>query len=73
MEKTIRVRVIPKAGKNSVERFGDGLKVRLAAPPAGGKANAALVKLLAEHFNLKKSRVTIMAGQKSRDKLVRIG
>ena len=72
MEKIIKVRVIPRASKNSVEKYADGFKVRLTAPATEGKANKALVALLADFFNLKKSRVQIINGLKSRDKLVRL-
>jgi len=73
MDEVIRVRAIPKAGKNKVEKFGNGYKVRLTAPPLEGKANKALIAVLAGHFNLRKSQVKIMSGIKSRDKLVRLG
>lgn len=72
MPALIRVKVITKAGKNSVTKFADGFKAHLTAPPVDGKANKALVKLLAEYFNLKKSQVTIVSGKKSKDKLVKL-
>ncbi|MBL7157058.1 MAG: YggU family protein [Candidatus Omnitrophica bacterium] len=68
----IHVKVITKAGRNSVTKFGDGFKAHLTAPPADGKANKALVKLLSEYFNLKKSQVTIVSGKKSKDKLIKL-
>jgi len=73
MNKVIRVRVIPKSRKNKVEKFGEGYKVRLTAPPVGGKANKALTEVLAGHFGLKKAQVRIISGSKSRDKLLRLG
>jgi len=72
MPALIRVKVITKAVKNSVTKFADGFKAHLTAPPVNGKANKALVKLLAEYFNLKKSQVTIVSGKKSKDKLVKL-
>jgi len=72
MNKNIPVRVIPKSRKNKVEKFGQGYKVRLTAAPVGGKANKSLIKILAEHFNLKKSQVKIVGGDKSKDKIVRL-
>ena len=72
IDKVIRVRVITKAGKNSVERFDGGLKVRLTVPPIGGKANKALIEILAESLNLKKSQLRIVSGKRSKDKLIKL-
>lgn len=52
--------------------YGDSLRVRIAAPPVDGKANQALVALLAREFGVARSRVEIRRGQVGRDKLVRI-
>jgi uncharacterized protein (TIGR00251 family) len=49
---------------------GGRLKLRLAAPPIDGKANAALVAFLADYFNVPKRNVRIAAGLKSRRKRV---
>jgi uncharacterized protein (TIGR00251 family) len=51
---------------------GAALKLRLAAPPVDGKANEALVALIAAHFKLRKAQVTIRRGTSSRLKLVSI-
>lgn len=56
---------------DGIERLADGrlvLKVRVAAPPEGGKANAALIKLLAKRWGLAKSGVEVAAGHSSRSK-----
>lgn len=66
------VRVQPKAGRNSVEVDGDRVTVRVTAPPEGGKANAAVVALLAKRLKVAKGRVQIVGGHKGRDKRVRI-
>ena len=50
--------------------YGGRLKLRLAAPPVEGKANAALVEFLARYFNVPKRNVRITAGLKSRRKRV---
>lgn len=73
VNKIIQVRVIPKSGNNKVEEFGNGYKVRLTAPPVEGKANKALIAVLATHFNLAKSRIKIIKGSKSKNKLVKLG
>ena len=52
--------------------FGDALKVRLAAPPIDGRANAELARWLAEAFGVPKRSVTLLRGAASRDKTVRI-
>ena len=48
------------------------LKVSVTAPPSGGKANAALIKLLAKEWSLPKSALEIARGAKERRKLIRI-
>lgn len=70
MERFINVRVIPKARKNDVMEFAGGFKVYLTAPPAEGKANKALLEVLARHLNLKKSQLNIIKGEKSRNKVI---
>jgi uncharacterized protein len=51
---------------------GDALKIRLAAPPVDGKANAQLVRFLAEMFGVQSRSVTLLRGETSRQKTVRI-
>ncbi len=51
---------------------GERLKIRLAAPPVEGKANAALVEFLAAHYGVARRNVQIVAGLKSRRKRVSI-
>ena len=70
---TLDVRVIPRARRNEVggERAGR-LLVRTTAPPVDGAANDLVRKLLAEHFGVPIRDVEIVAGHRSRDKVVRI-
>ncbi|MFA5070703.1 MAG: DUF167 domain-containing protein [Patescibacteria group bacterium] len=68
----IKVKVFPKARINQISRQGDFLKVKITAPPEKGRANKALIKLLAEYFDVSKSRVAILAGEKSRTKEIEI-
>ncbi len=69
----LNVRVTPRASKSEVIGIVDGvLKVRIAAPPVDGAANEALIKLLAKHFNVSKSSISIVSGDSSRNKRVRI-
>lgn len=51
---------------------GDALKLRLAAPPVDGKANAALVAYFAQLLKVPKGNVALVAGASSRRKLLRI-
>ncbi|MBN2057797.1 MAG: YggU family protein [Candidatus Saganbacteria bacterium] len=66
------VRVIPRAKKNKVVEENGQLKVHLTAPPVEGRANEALIEVLAEHFKVKKRQVRLVRGQKSRAKIVEI-
>lgn len=67
------VRVIPRASRDAIEgEYQGALKVRLTAPPVDDRANAALIRLLAERLNVPRSAVRIVAGEKSRTKRVEI-
>ncbi len=73
MDTRLSVRVQPGAHTNEVMGFQEGvLRVRVSAPPHEGRANAALVKLLAERLDIAPSRVQVLRGQGSRQKLVLI-
>ena len=66
------IKVIPNAKKNKLVEEPGRLKVYLTAPAVEGKANAALIEFLAEHFKVKKNRISIIRGNKTRDKVVEI-
>jgi uncharacterized protein (TIGR00251 family) len=67
----LRVRVSPGASRSEVVgRHGEAWKVRVGAPPENGKANDALVALLAEKLAVPRTAVEIAAGHGSRDKTV---
>jgi uncharacterized protein (TIGR00251 family) len=68
----VTVGALPRACRNEIVREGDGLRVRLTAPPVGGAANAALVALLAERLRLPKRAVTVARGETSRQKVLAI-
>ncbi len=70
--KILEVRVITNAKKNEVIQEGDMLKVRVTAPPIEGRANQAVIELLADYFKVKKSAVRIIRGEKSKNKVVEI-
>lgn len=70
---TLRLHIQPGAKKSEVAGLhGDALKIRLAAPPLDGKANACLVAFLADRLGIAKSAVTLISGDASRAKRVRI-
>lgn len=67
----LSVRVAPRASKNELcGMHGDALRVRLQAPPVDGKANKALVRLLARTFDVPPSSVRILRGETGRLKRV---
>ena len=68
------VRVQPRASRVRVLGVHDGtaLKIALTAPPVEGAANQALCQWLAEELRIAKSRITIVSGEHSRNKRVRI-
>ena len=70
--KRIVVRVVPKAKQNKVIEEDGRYKVYVTAPAEDGRANRAVLELLADHFGIKKSQVHLLQGAKSRDKLVDI-
>jgi uncharacterized protein (TIGR00251 family) len=70
---TFAVRVIPRSSRNQVAGVqGDALKVKLTAPPVEGAANEALIEFLAERLSVRESAVSILSGDKSRNKVVRV-
>jgi uncharacterized protein (TIGR00251 family) len=69
----LRIRLQPRARRDEVvgER-GEAIVVRVTAPPVDGKANAALCAFVARAANVAPSRVAVVRGQTSRDKVVRV-
>jgi uncharacterized protein len=68
---TLRVRVSPGASRSEVVGpYGDAWKVRVAAPAEAGRANEALIRLLAETLAVPRRDVSIVSGQTGRDKVV---
>ena len=68
------VRVLPRGRHNEVLGWReDTLRVRVTAPPAGGRANEAVIDLLARTFGVPRSSVALVKGAASRDKLFRVG
>jgi uncharacterized protein YggU (UPF0235/DUF167 family) len=68
----IAVRVTPRASRNAVVLDGETIRVLVTVVPEDGKANAAVVKLLAKALGVAKSRLELLRGATSRDKLFRL-
>jgi len=69
----LRIRVSPGARRTElVGRQGEAWKVRVAAPPERGRANEAVLKLLAERLRLSPAELTLVAGRSGRDKVVEL-
>lgn len=72
-ETRIQVRVTPKAAANRIAVDADGLiRVYVTTVPEGGKATAAVVQLLAKAIGIPKSRLELVRGETSREKLFRV-
>ena len=71
MKVQFNVKVQPRSAQPGVERTGErDLRVRVKAAPDKGRANAEAIELLAEHFHVPRSCVTIARGKTSRNKLI---
>ena len=69
----VRLRVAPGAARGEVVgRHGEAWKVRVAAPPEEGRANDAVVRLLAETLSVPRRAVTLVSGHGARDKIVEL-
>jgi uncharacterized protein (TIGR00251 family) len=68
---TFEIHVTPRASRVTITGFQEGvLKIKITALPVDGAANEACLKLLAKALKLKKSQMEILAGAKSRKKIV---
>jgi uncharacterized protein (TIGR00251 family) len=69
----LTLHIQPAAKKTEVVGpHGDALKIRLAAPPVDGKANAALLKFIAAQLGVSKNSVTLISGDTARAKRLRV-
>lgn len=69
----IAVKVVPGAKRDEIAgRLGDRLKVRVSAPPEGGKANRAICDLLAAALDVRPRDVEVVRGHASPEKTLRI-
>ena len=69
----LEVKVITGASKNEVIKLSNNsFRVKITTSPQKGKANKALIKLLADYFNISKSLIKIKSGEKSKNKIIKI-
>lgn len=70
----LRLYIQPRSSKNEITGIhgGTSLKIRLTSPPVEGAANSACIEFLADILGIRKNQITIVSGQKSRIKLIRI-
>ncbi len=70
---TVSVRVVPRSSREGVAGCEGGVvRIRLNAPPVEGQANEALVRFLAKALGVPKGRITLVAGERGRSKIVRV-
>jgi len=68
----IQVKVKPNSKTEELSGEGDSFIVKVKEPPKEGKANQAVIKLLAEHFGVSQSQVRILSGFRSRNKVIEV-
>ena len=69
----LRLRVAPGSARSGiVGRYGEAWKVRVSAPPEDGRANDAVLHLLAETLSVPRAAVTLVSGHGARDKIVEL-
>jgi uncharacterized protein (TIGR00251 family) len=72
-EADLKIRLQPRAKRNAILGEREGvLRVSVAAAPVDGRANAALCKLIAKRAGIARSRVNLIAGERSREKVLRV-
>lgn len=68
----IALRVTPRARRNAISVENGAIRVHVTAPPEDGKANEAVVRLLAKAMGVARSRLVLLRGASARDKLFRL-
>ena len=69
----LKLRIVPNAKRGEVlGEYGDAVKIKVAAPAVEGKANEALLEFVAEKLCIHCRDIALVAGEKSRDKLIEI-
>ena len=69
----VKVKIVPGSSKNKIIGvYNDSLKITITAPPVEGKANKKCIAYLAKYFDVAKSKIEIISGQTSKNKLIKI-
>lgn len=68
----IAVRVKPRSRSEEVSVEGDTYVVKVKAPPVEGRANRAVLRLLAKHLGVSESRLRMVSGFSSRNKVIEV-
>jgi len=69
----IKVKIIPGSSKNKIIGvYNNSLKITITAPPVEGKANKKCITYIAKCFDVAKSKIEIISGQTSKNKLIKI-
>ena len=68
----IKVKVKPDSRTEEINQEGDSFVVKVKEPPKEGRANQAVIKLLAQHFDIPQSQVRILSGFKSKNKVIEV-
>jgi len=69
----VKVKIVPGSSKNKIiGAYNNTLKISIAAPPVEGKANKKCIAYLAKYFDIAKSKIEIISGQTSKNKLIKI-
>jgi uncharacterized protein len=69
----LKVRVVPNARRNEVAGFsGEEVRLKVHAPAQDGKANAEVIRFLAELIDCPRSKIAIIQGEKTRNKVIEI-
>jgi uncharacterized protein (TIGR00251 family) len=67
------LRVVPRSSRCEITGIqNDALKLKITAPPVEGKANEECIRFLSDKLGIKKNRITIKAGHKSKNKIIAI-
>lgn len=69
----VRIHLQPRASKNEIAGIhGDSIKLRLTSPPVDGAANSHAIEFFAKKLGIQKSKITIVSGEKSRHKTLKV-
>ena len=72
LQKIFNVRVTPHAKQNKIVQDNDVFRVYITTAPEKGKANNAVIDMLSDYFDVPKTKIKIVKGETSRDKIIRI-